>query len=138
MPIDYSRMSAMVVEDNDFIRRIVVKMLRQEKLKEVIEASDGKSAIRILMNGVVPDVLICDIKMAPVNGLELVEFLRNDTEMRKRQIPVIMLTANPVKEDVLKARSYGVEAFLAKPVSRESLFQRMEFVLTQRQEPSEA
>jgi two-component system chemotaxis response regulator CheY len=138
MPIDYSKVSVLVVEDNEFIRRIIVKMLRASRMQDVLEAPDGKTAIRMLLDGVIPDVLICDIKMSPVDGLELVEFVRSDLELKKRQIPVIMLTANPVKEDVLKARSYGVEAFLAKPVSKESLFQRLEFVLTQKPAPEEA
>ncbi|MBI1775951.1 MAG: hypothetical protein HYR63_11450 [Proteobacteria bacterium] len=60
--------------------------------------------------------------MAPVSGLELVEFIRTDPQLGMQNTPVIILTANPVKDNVLKARSFGVEAFLAKPVSRASPF----------------
>ncbi|MBI1775918.1 MAG: response regulator [Proteobacteria bacterium] len=136
MAIEYDKLRAMVIEDNEFIRGVIVKMLRGEKLQEVAEAQDGKSAIRLLRQGMVPDFIICDIQMAPINGLEFVEFIRNDSELRKRNTPVIILTANPIKDNVLKARAYGVDAFLVKPVSRESLLSRIEHVLTNRRPTS--
>jgi two-component system chemotaxis response regulator CheY len=132
MPIEFEQLRALVVEDNDFIRGVIVKMLKGEKLQEVGEATDGKVAIRHLRQGMRPDFIICDIKMAPVDGLEFVEFIRNDAELRRLNIPVIILTANPMKDNVLKARAYGVEAFLVKPVSRDNLLARIEHVLTNR------
>jgi two-component system chemotaxis response regulator CheY len=132
MPIEFDQLRALVVEDNDFIRGVIVKMLRGENLQEVAEATDGKAAIRLLRQGMRPDFIICDIKMAPIDGLEFVEFIRNDAELRRHNTPVIILTANPMKDNVLKARSYGVEAFLVKPVSRDNLLARIEHVLTNR------
>src|SRR5437762_11078139 len=79
-----------------------------------------------------PDFIICDIKMVPVDGLEFVEFIRNDAELRRLNTPVIILTANPMKDNVLKARAYGVEAFLVKPVSRDNLLARIEHILANR------
>ncbi|SRR5258708_91589 len=136
MTIEYENLRALVIEDNEFIRGVIVKMLRGEKLQEVAEAVDGKSAIRLLRQGMMPDFIICDIKMTPVDGLEFVEFIRNDNELRRQNIPVIILTANPLKDNVMKARAYGVEAFLVKPVSRENLLARIEYVLTNRRPPS--
>jgi two-component system chemotaxis response regulator CheY len=135
MAIEFDQLRALVVEDNDFIRGVIVKMLKGERLQEVAEATDGKSAIRLLRQGMRPDFIICDIKMAPVDGLEFVEFIRNDAELRRFATPVIILTANPMKDNVLKARSYGVEAFLVKPVSRDNLLARIEHILTNRRPP---
>jgi two-component system chemotaxis response regulator CheY len=132
MTLDYARLSALVVEDNDFIRGMIVKMLRARNLQELQEATDGKEAIRLLRGGYVPDFIICDIKMAPVDGLEFVQFVRSDLTLRKHNFPVIILTGSGLKDHVVKAKEYGVDAFLLKPVSREGLFGRIEQVLATR------
>jgi two-component system chemotaxis response regulator CheY len=132
MTLDYTRLAALVVEDNDFIRAMIVKMLRSRELKSLQEAADGKAAIRILKGGYVPDFIICDIKMAPVDGLEFVEFVRTDVDLRRHRYPVIILTGSGLKDHVVKAKEVGVNAFLLKPVSREGLFGRIEQVLANR------
>jgi len=132
MAVDYTQLSALVVEDNDFVRSMIVKMLRDAELKSIQEAADGKTAIRVLKAGHVPDFIICDIKMTPIDGLEFVEFLRTDVQLRKHAIPVIILTGSGLKDHVIKAKEYGVDAFLLKPVSREGLFGRIDQVLGNR------
>jgi two-component system chemotaxis response regulator CheY len=132
MTLDYTQLSALVVEDNDFIRGMIVKMLHARNLKALQEATDGKEAIRILKAGYVPDFIVCDIKMTPVDGLEFVQFVRTDLSLRKHNFPVIILTGSGLKDHVVKAKEYGVDAFLLKPVSREGLFGRIEQVLANR------
>lgn len=136
MPVEYTSLSALVVEDNDFIRGMIVKMLRSKELKAIQEATDGKVAIRLLMDGFVPDFIVCDIKMTPISGLELVEFIRIDAKLARHNFPVIILTGSGLRDHVVKAKEYGVEAFLLKPVSREGLFGRIEQVLAARRVPA--
>ena len=132
MTVDYTSLAALVVEDNDFIRGMIVKMLQSRELRSVHEAADGKAAIRILKAGYVPDFIVCDIKMAPIDGLEFVEFVRTDVDLRRHRYPVIILTGSGLKDHVVRAKEVGVDAFLLKPVSREGLFGRIEQVLAQR------
>ncbi len=136
MSLDYTSLSAMVVEDNDFIRGMIVKMLRSKELKAIQEATDGKAAIRLLKDGFLPDFIVCDIKMAPVSGLEFVEFIRSDLVLAKHNFPVIILTGSGLRDHVVKAKEYKVDAFLLKPVSREGLFGRIEQVLAGRRVPA--
>jgi two-component system chemotaxis response regulator CheY len=136
MPVDYTSLSALVVEDNDFIRGMIVKMLRSRTLKAIQEATDGKAAIRLLMGGFVPDFIICDIKMQPVSGLEFAEFVRTDATLARHNFPVIILTGSSLRDHVVKAKEYRVDAFLLKPVSREGLFGRIEQVLVGRRVPA--
>ncbi len=136
MPLDYTSLSALVVEDNDFIRGMIVKMLRSKDLKGIQEATDGKAAIRLLKDGFVPDFIVCDIKMSPVSGLEFVEFIRSDVTLAKYNFPVIILTGSGLRDHVVKAKEYKVDAFLLKPVSREGLFGRIEQVLAGRRVPA--
>ncbi len=136
MALDYTSLSALVVEDNDFIRGMIVKMLRSKDLKAIQEATDGKAAIRLLKEGFVPDFIVCDIKMSPLGGLEFVEFIRSDLALAKYNFPVIILTGSGLRDHVVKAKEYKVDAFLLKPVSREGLFGRIEQVLGARRVPA--
>lgn len=136
MALDYPSLSALVVEDNDFIRGMIVKMLGSKDLKAIQEAADGKAAIRLLKDGFVPDFIVCDIKMTPVSGLEFVEFIRSDIALAKHNFPVIILTGSGLRDHVVKAKEYRVDAFLLKPVSREGLFGRIEQVLAGRRVPA--
>ncbi len=136
MALDYTSLSALVVEDNDFIRGMIVKMLRSKDLKAIQEATDGKAAIRLLKDGFVPDFIVCDIKMSPLGGLEFVEFIRSDVTLAKHNFPVIILTGSGLRDHVVKAKEYKVDAFLLKPVSREGLFGRIEQVLATRRVPA--
>lgn len=136
MALDYTSLSALVVEDNDFIRGMIVKMLRSKDLKTIQEATDGKAAIRLLKDGFVPDFIVCDIKMSPLGGLEFVEFIRSDLALAKYNFPVIILTGSGLRDHVVKAKEYKVDAFLLKPVSREGLFGRIEQVLGARRVPA--
>jgi two-component system chemotaxis response regulator CheY len=129
---DYASMSALVVEDNDFIREMVLKVLHTLGLKEVREAIDGTVAIDHLRGGFRPDFIVCDIKMTPVDGIAFVETIRSDADLRVHDFPVIILTGSAVKDDVVKAQRYGVDAFLLKPVTRDGLVARIEQVLTAR------
>ena len=136
MALDYTSLSALVVEDNDFILGMIVKMLRSKDLKAIQEATDGKAAIRLLKEGFVPDFIVCDIKMSPLGGLEFVEFIRSDLALAKYNFPVIILTGSGLRDHVVKAKEYKVDAFLLKPVSREGLFGRIEQVLGARRVPA--
>lgn len=128
--ISFSFRSALVVEDQSFIRGVVVRMLRQLDFGVVIEAEDGASGLNIALERR-PDVIVADIDMAPVDGLKFLQHLRAN-EPRDYHIPVIFLTNRTDKSTVLAARDLGVDAFIAKPVTLTSLREKLQIVMGRR------
>ena len=72
-----------------------------------------------------PDLVLCDLKMSPMGGLEFVRQLRADAENPHRFVPVIMITAYAELDTVAGARDSGVNEFMAKPISAAALEKRI-------------
>lgn len=129
-PNDYSRCSALVVDDHPFMREIVRNILRDIGFATIVSAPDGRAALDLLGGDQQFDVIVCDVDMEPMNGLEFLGELRlHDVEL-VRTLPVILLTAHSDELTVAGAREAGTDAYLLKPVSRASLKARVDFVLS--------
>jgi len=113
--ISFSRMNALIVEDQSFIRTVVSRILKQLDFNNIWEAEEGTAGLDIALERR-PDVIICDIEMAPMDGLTFLQLLRQKEELGRRT-PVVFLTNHAQKDIVLKARDLGVNAFIAKPVT---------------------
>jgi two-component system chemotaxis response regulator CheY len=113
--ISFSRMNALIVEDQSFIRTVVSRILKQLDFNNIWEAEEGTAGLDIALERR-PDVIICDIEMAPMDGLTFLQQLRQKEELGRRT-PVVFLTNHAQKDIVLKARDLGVNAFIAKPVT---------------------
>lgn len=121
--ISFASKSCLVIEDQSFIRGVIVRILRQLEFASIIEAEDGQAGLE-LASGRDPDVIIADIEMEPVDGLTFLRALRKK-EGNNRHTPVIFLTNHANKDTVLKARDLGVDAFIAKPVTLTSLREKL-------------
>lgn len=138
-PKDFADLTILVVDDNDSTRELVRKLLQSLGVKTVIEAANGLDALNVLGRNAVHAIL-CDIKMAPINGIEFVRKLRTgDLPPSQigllavnRTVPVIMLTAHTVKPLVEQARKVGANGFLAKPVNPKLLRERLDVVVLRR------
>lgn len=113
--VSFSRMNALIVEDQSFIRTVVARILKQLDFNNIWEAEEGTAGLDIALERR-PDVIICDIEMEPMDGLTFLQQLRQKEELGRRT-PVIFLTNHAQKDIVLKARDLGVNAFIAKPVT---------------------
>ena len=103
----------LVVEDNDLNRKLFCDLLRANGF--VVEpVADGREAIE-RARSFVPNLVIMDIQLPHVSGLELIEALKGDPELRT--IPVLAVTAYAGKGDEERIRDAGAEGYLAKPVS---------------------
>ena len=111
--IDLGSLKALIIDDQEFVRTIVKKMLQQVGIGTVVEAHDGNSGLTAVESER-PDVVICDIQMRPVDGFGFVKALRALPHGEK--LPVIMLTAHTDPTTISRARELKVDAFLAKPV----------------------
>ncbi|TAN71383.1 MAG: response regulator [Magnetospirillum sp.] len=111
--IDLGGLKALVIDDQEFVRTIVKKMLLQVGIGTVVEAHDGNSGLEVAEREL-PDVVICDVQMRPVDGFGFVKALR--AQAHGQSMPVIMLTAHTDASTVGRAKELKVDAFLAKPV----------------------
>lgn len=109
----------MIVDDEPDIRK-VVRMTLQKAGYDVVEAEDGQKAIEVINTGenrLMLDVIICDIRMPKINGVEAIAYFRKEYP----RVPVVVLTGFP---DINMATSFlndGVVDYLVKPVEGEKL-----------------
>ena len=122
---EYQPFGVVVIEDQAFVRRTVVQLMGQLGFGRIGEAEEGESGLRECLRSN-PDVIICDIEMRPVNGLDFLTRLRANTEIRNPRTPVIFLTKHTESEIVKRAMSLGVNAFVVKPPTLPELRSRIE------------
>ena len=125
---DYAGVTALVVEDNDFVRDLVANQLKQIGFARVETAPDGEAALKIV-DDAAPGLMICDINMEPMGGFELITRLRDRGMTGFQKIPTIMLSSHAVSEFIDRARLLEVDAFLVKPVKKDALAERIRTVL---------
>lgn len=116
----------LITEDNDF-NMILVKTLVSRMLPtaRIIEAINGKEAV-MLCQKEQPDIILMDIQMPEMNGLEATAKIREMEKNTKRNTPIIALTAGVIKEEQEKCMSAGMDDYLTKPIDNE-LLQNMIF-----------
>lgn len=115
----------LVIDDEEKIRKVLTIHLTAEGY-EVVTATNGFEALRD-MERINPDVIITDIVMPKVSGLEFTQALKNKAETRG--IPIIVISAFSDKETVETARKLGAVKFLAKPFETKNLIEAIKKVL---------
>ncbi|MBC7953657.1 MAG: response regulator [Rhodospirillaceae bacterium] len=111
--VNLASLKVLVIDDQEFVRTIVKKMLSNLGIGTVLEAHDGNSGVEAVTREA-PDLVICDIQMRPVDGFGFVRQLRAIPAVS--HTPVIMLTAHTDATTVARAKDLDIGAFLAKPV----------------------
>lgn len=120
----------LLVEDDDFTRRLVLRLLNDLEIHLVTEARDGMNALEVLRDkGDGIDLIICDLEMPRMSGLDLLHALRTATGNPLADIPVIVLTAHREADTVKRAIAYGISGYLVKPVSKADLVKRLSFAM---------
>ena len=110
------QMRVVIVENDESLRRAVAQVLRRAGMVIVAEHSNGVDALKNLRL-VHPDVILTDCDMPGGNGIDLVRELRANGD----QTPVVMLSAHSDESAVARATAAGVNRYLIKPISAESL-----------------
>lgn len=127
-PVDYGQYSILVIEDQPFVRRTIMQILSQIGFRSIAEADNGETGMQECIR-TTPDVIVCDIDMKPVSGLQFLAELRASVEVRNRRTPVVFLTNHTESEIVKKAMALGVNGFVVKPPSFGALKERVDRLL---------
>jgi two-component system chemotaxis response regulator CheY len=116
----------LVVDDFSTMRRIIKNLLHDLGYANVTEADDGNTALPILQAGGI-DFLITDWNMPGMPGLELLKAVRADATLKA--MPVLMLTAEAKREQIVEAAQAGVNGYVIKPFTAVTLKEKLDKIL---------
>ncbi|WP_425356591.1 chemotaxis response regulator CheY [Vreelandella utahensis] len=123
-------MKILVVDDFSTMRRIVRNLLRDLGFNNIEEADDGNTALPMLRNGKF-DFLVTDWNMPGMSGMELLQAVRADENLK--HLPILMVTAEAKRDQIVAAAQAGVNGYVVKPFTAavlkdkiEKIFERVE------------
>ncbi|MCK4574503.1 MAG: response regulator [candidate division Zixibacteria bacterium] len=108
------------------MRRIIVNTLKRAGYTDVVEAQDGKDALAKLKVESI-NFVITDWNMPEMDGLTFVTTMRSTDDLK--EIPVLMVTTRSVKDDIIDAMKAGVNSYIVKPFTPDTLKQKIEQIL---------
>ena len=120
-------MKILVVDDFSTMRRIIRNILKEIGYTNVDEADDGSTALEKLKSANF-DFVITDWNMPNVPGIELLKSIRGDANLK--HLPVLMVTAEAAKENVVTAVAAGVNNYIVKPFTGAALKERIDIILS--------
>jgi len=127
-----SQLRFLVVDDFSTMRRIVKNLLQELGYANVQEADDGSSALPMLKTGNF-DFVITDWNMPQLPGLELLKAVRADPNLT--HLPVLMVTAEAKREQIVEAAQAGVSGYVIKPFTAQTLGEKLAKILQARAAP---
>lgn len=126
--IDFSKIRFLICDPNAFSLTMLNDILSMLGATYVRRVNDFEKAINVVKDGNV-DIVVTEHDLPPAGGLKLVHYIRNDPASRNRLMPVILLTARSEEQYVVEARDHGVNEFVAKPYTIDSLYKRLSVVI---------
>ncbi len=118
-------MRFLIVDDSSTMRRIIINTLVKLGYEQFIEAGNGREGLERAGTGGV-DVIITDWNMPEMNGIEFVRAIRRGP---LKHVPVLMVTTNASKDDIVLALDAGVTNYVAKPFTPETIREKIDAVL---------
>ena len=118
-------MKVLVVDDFSTMRRIVKNLLRDLGFTNIQEADDGSTALPMLQGGDF-DFVVTDWNMPGMQGIDLLKAVRADDDESLKNIPVLMVTAEQKKEQIVEAAQAGVNGYVVKPFTALILKEKLE------------
>ena len=115
-----------IADDQELIRESLKIVLDQNEDIEVTGVAENGQILMDMLTNSQPDVILMDVRMPELDGLEATEAIRALDRPDARIIPIIAMTANAFDEDVQRSLQVGMNAHLSKPVDPERLYQTLE------------
>jgi two-component system chemotaxis response regulator CheY len=116
-------MKILIVDDFSTMRRIIKNLLRDLGFTNTSEADDGITALPMLQSGAF-DFLVTDWNMPGMSGIDLLRQVRQDE--RLKSLPVLMVTAEAKREQIIEAAQAGVNGYVVKPFTAQVLQEKIE------------
>ncbi len=124
----YDLLKILLVDDNHYMRVLLAEILRAIGVKDIYEANDGAEGLQMMRDNNI-DVVMTDLSMQPLDGIDFVRLLRNSPDSPNQLAPVIMITGHSTYARVNEARDAGVNEFLAKPLTARGVIERLHQVV---------
>ena len=118
-------MKILIVDDFSTMRRIVKNLLRDLGYNNTLEADDGLTALPMLKKGDF-DFVVTDWNMPGMQGIDLLKAVRAEEDENLKNIPVLMVTAEQKKEQIVEAAQAGVNGYIVKPFTALILKEKLE------------
>jgi len=119
-------MRFLIVDDFSTMRRIVRGLLKEIGYHNADEAEDGSVALNLLRNNKF-DFIVSDINMPVMNGFELLAAVKADNNLK--HLPVLMVTAEARKEDIVRAAKDGAAGYIVKPFTKATLEEKVQKIM---------
>jgi two-component system chemotaxis response regulator CheY len=132
MVASLSAVDVLIVDDEAFVRKTLTQMLRLAGVTRIKEANNGRHAFSELLgmpDGELPNLILCDVEMELMNGLEFLKRLRDDENEALSSILVIISTAHTDAQTVKSAAQRRIDGYLVKPFTAAKLISRIEAIL---------
>ncbi len=123
---DPTQMKFLIVDDFATMRRIVRGLLKEMGCNQLAEAEDGAEALKMLRAQRF-DFVVSDINMPNMDGFELLKAIKDDAALA--HLPVLMVTAEARKEDIVRAAQGGAAGYIVKPFSKATLEEKVQRIL---------
>jgi two-component system chemotaxis response regulator CheY len=118
-------MQILIVDDFSTMRRIVRNLLNELGFQNTMEADDGATAVPVLESRHV-DFVVLDWNMPKMSGIELLRWIRGNEKLAK--MPVLMVTAEAKREQIIEAAQAGVNGYIVKPFTAATLKEKLDKV----------
>ena len=120
----FELLKILLVDDNHHMRVLLSEILRAIGVRQVFEANDGAEGLQLMRTHQI-DIIMTDLAMQPLDGIDFVRLLRNSADSPNPMAPVIMITGHSTHKRVNEARDVGVTEFLSKPVTAKGVLERI-------------
>jgi two-component system chemotaxis response regulator CheY len=119
-------MRFLVVDDSTTMRRIIINTLNKVGYKDCAEAANGREGMERLAESAV-DVVITDWNMPEMSGIEFIRAIRANASTK--DLPVMMVTTNAAKDDIVDALRAGINSYVVKPFTPDTIKQKIEAMI---------
>ena len=119
-------MRFLIVDDSSTMRRIIINTLNKLGYSDFLEAANGREGLDRMVDGHV-DLIITDWNMPEMNGIDFIRAVR--TSPSGKGVPVLMVTTNAAKDDIVEALKAGVNNYVVKPFTAETIKEKIDAVM---------
>ena len=118
----------LIVDDIRHTRVLLTEILRAIGIQQIYEASDGAEGLQVMRAHNI-DIVLTDLAMEPLDGIDFVRLLRNSPDSPNPMVPILMITGHSTLRRIHEARDVGVNEFMAKPITARGVIERLQQII---------